>query len=205
MSEQDEKLLPRRDFLKRTFTAGSRSRANAKDEAERNIPGEPNTAKKPRKQYPERDALRQISYGLYVLTTSHKTDLNAITCNWVTQISFKPLLILVAVENDSYSHQLLQESGVFALNLLDKDQSHLARRMAVPHRHNPHKLAAVSYHLGQTGVPLLDDALAWLECMVRQTLKVDGDHTLFVGEVVDGGVIRRAEPLTLLTSGLRYK
>ena len=77
--------------------------------------------------------------------------------------------------------------------------------MAAPHRHNPHKLAGVSCHLGQTGVPLLDDALAWLECEVRQTLEVDGDHTLFIGEVVDGGVIRRAEPLTLLASGLRYK
>lgn len=219
MADQEPKQtvekLPRRDFFKRTFAVGSRSRTAAEEapgsSAKDNIPVEPNTTeeaktvKLPRKQYPERDALRQISYGLYVLTTCHETNLNAISCNWVTQISFSPLLVLVAVEKKSYSHQLLQEGGAFGLNLLDKDQIHLARQMAVPRRHNPHKLAGVPYHLGKTGVPLLDDALAWLECEVRQSLDGGGDHTLFIGEVVDGGVIRRAEPLTLLTSGLRYK
>lgn len=213
--KQNIEKLPRRAFLKGAFAIGSKSQADVQDEtgakAKDDIPVEPqtaekaNTAKTPRKQHPERDALRQISYGLYVLTTRHEATLNAITCNWVTQISFKPSLILVAVEQKSYSHQLLQEGRVFGLNLLDKEQSHLARRMAVPRRINPHKLAGVSYHMGQTGVPLLDDALAWLECEVRQILEVGGDHTLFISEVVAGGVIRQAEPLTLLASGLHYK
>lgn len=156
-------------------------------------------------QKAERDVLRLISYGLYVLTTAHETTVNAITCNWVTQISFKPLLVLVAVEETSFSRQLLQKSGVFALNLLDQDQSHLARRMAVPSRLNPHKLAGVSHQLGVTGVPLLAEALAYLECELRQTLEVDGDHVLFIGEVISGQINRYVEPLTLLTSGLRYK
>ena len=208
-TNQNVEPLPRRDFLKRAFAVRSKPQTEAQDSAEadskKDTPMESNTPKLPKKGYGERDALRQISYGLYILTTSHEQNLNAITCNWVTQISFKPLLLLVAVEKESYSHRLLQESGVFGLSLLASDQGHLARRMAVPRRHNPHKLAGIPYHLGQTGAPLLDGALAWLECEVRQVLEPDGDHTLFIGEVVAGEVGRQAEPLTLLASGLRYK
>ena len=156
-------------------------------------------------QKAQRDALREFTYGLYVLTTAHEAEVNAMTCNWVTQISFKPLLILVAVERESYSHRLLQASRVFALNLLDKDQSPLARRMAVPHRLNPHKLASVRHHPGVTGVPLLDEAYTYLECEVRQILEIDGDHSLFIGKVVAGDINRPAEPLSLLAAGLRYK
>lgn len=206
--DQNVEPLPRRNFLKRVLAIKSKAEDEVKDNAElsaNDTPVESNRARLSRNGYDEREALRQISYGLYILTTSHEDSLNAITCNWVTQISFKPLLLLVAVEKESYSHRLLEESGVFALNLLATDQSHLARRMAIPRRLNPHKLVGVPYHLGATGAPLLDEALAWLECEVKDVLEVDGDHTLFVGEVIAGEVIRQAEPLTLLGSGLRYK
>ncbi|HBY98342.1 MAG: flavin reductase family protein [Ardenticatenaceae bacterium] len=153
----------------------------------------------------ERDALRQISYGLYVLTTVRGPDVNAITCNWLTQISFEPLAVVVAIEKQSRSHQLLKESGVFAINILGKDQTSLARRMAVPHRINPHKLAGVTHHPGVTGAPLLDEAIAFLECEVRQVVEVDGDHTLFVADVVAGAATRAGEPLTLKEARLQYK
>lgn len=153
----------------------------------------------------ERDALRLVPYGLYVVTTVRGPEVNAITCNWLTQVSFEPLLLVVAVEKQSRSHQLLQESGVFAENFLGKDQGHLARRMAVPHRMNLHKLAGLAYHPGATGAPLLDEAIAYAECEVRQALEVGGDHTLFVAEVAAGAVTGLAEPLTLKDSRLQYK
>ena len=157
------------------------------------------------KQKDARDALRLVPYGLYVLTTAHDGRVNAITCNWVTQVSFKPLLIAVAIEKQSQTHQLLRGSGVFAINFLDKEQKHLARQMAIPYRLKPHKLAGIPYHADETGAPLLDEAIGYLECEVSQVLEVVGDHTLFIGQVVAGGAVRHVEPLTLLHSGLRYK
>lgn len=145
-----------------------------------------------------RHVLQMIPYGLYILTTVHEQQLHAMTCNWFTQISFDPLLVMVALQNQSHSNQLLQKSGAFAINVLGEDQSHLAQRMAVPHRINPHKLAAVPYHI-------LDSTIAFLECEVRQSLDVEGDHTLFVGEVIAGAVTQHAEPLTMRDAGLRYK
>lgn len=152
-----------------------------------------------------REALQMISYGLYVLTTGRGREAHASTVNWLTQISFEPLLIMIAVEKTSHSRLLLQGGGVFAINFLSQDQTLLARRLAVPHRLNPHKLAGVACHAGVTGAPLLDEAIAFLEGEVRQALEPGGDHTLFVGEVVGGGVTRYVEPLTLLASRLRYK
>jgi flavin reductase (DIM6/NTAB) family NADH-FMN oxidoreductase RutF len=152
-----------------------------------------------------RDALRLISYGLYVLTTARQAEVHAITFNWLTQVSFEPLRVVAAVEKQSHSHQLLQDSGVFAINFLGREQLRHAQRMAVPHRMNPHKMAGVPYHIGVTGAPLLDEAIGYLECRVVQRLDVNGDHTLFVGEVVAGAVTSQAEPLTLRDSRLRYK
>lgn len=157
------------------------------------------------RQRGERDVLRLIPYGLYLLTTARGSEAHAITFNWMTQISFEPLLLLIAIEKTSHSHQLLHQSGVFAINVLSRDHTHLARRMAVPFRMNPHKLAGVPYHTGATGAPLMDDAIAFLECAIRQALDVGGDHTLFVAEVVAGAVKNNAEPLTLQESRLRYK
>lgn len=152
-----------------------------------------------------RDVLRVVPYGLYVLTAAHDSEVNAITCNWLTQISFDPLLLTVALEKDSQSHLLLVNSGVFVINFLSKDQTDLARRMAAPHRINRHKMVGAAYHTGETGVPILDESIAFLECRVTETLEVGGDHTLFIGEIVSGGVTQKVEPLTLLDSHLRYK
>lgn len=215
--EQQVEKLPRRDFLKEVLMAGSRNRTNDEGDmtgqnaesdalSEESKPAELTMAELKKKQRGQRDAIQLISYGLYLLTTVHEKNVNVITCNWITQISFEPLLILVAIEKQSYSHQLLQESSVFAVNFLSKDQTRLARNLAAPHKIKPFKLAGVAHHPGVTGVPLVDEAIAFLECEVRHSLEVDGDHTLFVGEVVAGDVVTRyVEPLTLLASGLRYK
>ncbi len=150
------------------------------------------------------DALQAVGYGLYVLTVQDAADVHAMTCNWLTQISFVPVLLLVAIEKKSHAHQLLPAGGVFAINLLRKDQLALARRTATPHAINPHKLAGVAYHAGAAGAPILDESLGYLECRVRQVLEAEGDHTLFVAEVLNG--LRRAgEPLSLAESRLHYR
>ena len=213
--EQGIQKLPRREFLKGALMGSSRSANSEGDNGKNGESGalleevkttEVKMAELRKKQRGQRDVMQLVPYGLYLLTTVHEEKANVITCNWLTQISFDPLLVLVAIEKESYSHQLLQENGVFAVNFLSKEQTRLARNMAAPHKIKPFKLAGVAHHPGVTGAPLIDTAIAFLECEVRHTLEVDGDHTLFVGEVVAGDVVTRyVEPLTLLASGLRYK
>jgi flavin reductase (DIM6/NTAB) family NADH-FMN oxidoreductase RutF len=126
-------------------------------------------------------ALRMIPYGLYVLTAQDVGgSMAAATVNWVTQASFEPPLLVLAVKAGSNIHRLILESGTFTLNILGKGQGSLAFTFFKPVQPEPGKLSGEPYHTGKTGAPILDNAPAFLECRLVETLS-KGDHSLFVG------------------------
>ena len=67
-------------------------------------------------------ALRAINYGLYVVTAKSGDELAAAGVNWLTQVSFDPPLIAAGIKTDNDSHRLIEATGVFAVNVLGKDQ-----------------------------------------------------------------------------------
>jgi flavin reductase (DIM6/NTAB) family NADH-FMN oxidoreductase RutF len=132
--------------------------------------------------------LRMIPYGLFILTSQDKGgQIAAAAVNWVTQTSFKPPLVAVAVRQDSFAHQLIQESGVFALNALGKNQPATAFAFFKPTIREGMTLSGETFHFGETGSPILESALGYVECRVAGSLAV-GDHTIFAGEVVAAGL-----------------
>jgi len=136
----------------------------------------------------KKTVLRMIPYGLYVLTTHGANDqLAAAAVNWVTQASFKPPLLAVAVRGDSFAHALIQESGVFALNVLGKEHAATAFAFFKPTIRDAMTLSGEPFHYGETGSPILDRAPAFIECRVSGLLSL-GDHTLFLGEVAAVGL-----------------
>ncbi len=75
----------------------------------------------------KKTALRMIPYGLFVLTGQAKDGrVAAATVNWVTQASFEPPLVVVAVKADSHAHGIIKESKAFALNILGKNHKDVA-------------------------------------------------------------------------------
>ena len=131
--------------------------------------------------------LRMIPYGLYVLTAQGKTgQVAAAAVNWVTQTSFKPPLVAVAVRQDSLTCALIQESGAFALNILGKGQATTAFAFFKPTVRDGMTLSGEPFHFGETGSPLLESVPGWVECRLAGSLAV-GDHTIFAGEVVTSG------------------
>src|SRR6266850_1203914 len=62
--------------------------------------------------------LRHFPYGLYVVTVAHDSDEHGMTANWLTQASFEPPMIVVAIENTSKTIGLIRDSHHFAINLL---------------------------------------------------------------------------------------
>jgi len=125
--------------------------------------------------------LASMTYGIYVLTTRHGDTINGMIASWVSQVSYDPPLIMVAVHPNRYSHDLLQKSGHFALHILAREQKDLLARFKGP---NPgSKFDALAWRDGVTGCPVLADCIGSVECRIRQTLK-PGNHTLFVGQVV---------------------
>ncbi len=140
-------------------------------------------------------ALGTMTYGIYVLTSFHKEKINGMIASWVSQVSYDPLLIMVAVHPDRYSHKLITNSGYFALHVLAADQSELMGRFKGP---DPEaKFLGIQWRPGQTGCPLLADCVAYFECRVTAQY-TPGNHSLFLGEVLTARKIARGDALTTL-------
>ncbi|MBI2941574.1 MAG: flavin reductase [Chloroflexi bacterium] len=150
-----------------------------------------------------RKVLRLFPYGLYVVTVRYESQINGFTANWVTQCSFEPPMVAIAVEDQSRSLVMLHQSGVFAVNVLASGQRELAGLFSRSSRKAPDKMAGIAHRVGVTGVPILEEALGYVECRVVTNCPA-GDHTLFVGEVVEAGVLREGTALTLQEAGFRY-
>lgn len=106
-----------------------------------------------------------------------------LTANAITSLSLQPLLVLVCVEKDADTHDCIRSRAAFAINILKSDQETLARRFAA--WEVDRKFDGLAHHNEKTDSPILDDALAWLDCRVHSEFE-GGDHTIFVGEVVAG-------------------
>ncbi len=131
-----------------------------------------------------RDAVGRFATGVCVVTTRGVAGPAGLTTNAVTSLSLDPLLLLVCFDNASRTLPLVRESGRFAVNVLRAEQEDLAGVFAS-------KLVAAEKfeqvtHRERGGVPVLDDALAWMACEVR-ALHPGGDHTIGIGEVTEMG------------------
>jgi flavin reductase (DIM6/NTAB) family NADH-FMN oxidoreductase RutF len=127
-------------------------------------------------------AFGQMTYGIYVLTARLDDTINGMIASWVTQVSYSPPLIMVAIHPNRYSHALIDKSKVFALHIIDRSQKDLLARFKGP---DPlKKFAGIPWQTGKTGVPILKDCSAWFELEVKER-HCPGNHTLFVGEVVN--------------------
>lgn len=154
-------------------------------------------------------ALRMIPYGLYVLTAEDKDGrVAASTVTWVTQTSFEPPLVVVGVKADSGAHSVIKSSGSFCLNVLGKDQGETAFTFFKSAEREGNTISGEPCHAGSTGSPILERCPAYFECRLVETVE-RGDHSIFVGEVVDAGVVTPAEgrpdEVTLTLSDLGEK
>jgi flavin reductase (DIM6/NTAB) family NADH-FMN oxidoreductase RutF len=148
--------------------------------------------------------LRLFSYGLYVATTADREgNTGAMLVNWVGQVSFEPRMLSLAVENTAHFLDVIRESGVFAVNVLESGQRELAGHFGKNTSKIGDKLIGYEWTPGSTGSPLLTEALGAVECRVVSEQPA-GDHVLFTGEVVDAHYNRDGDALTMKEAGFRY-
>ena len=127
--------------------------------------------------------------GLYLLGSAAGGRRNLMTLNWATQLSFEPKLVGIGVEQTAVTHALIREGGAFSLCLLSRDDQPIVRKFVKPVEVDEaaSTLNGFAFHDGAvTGMPVLDQAVAFLECRLRQEIAC-GNHTLFIGEVVNSG------------------
>jgi len=136
-----------------------------------------------------RRVLWSMPYGLYVIGScipGEPLKRNFMTANWVTQVAFEPKLVGVGIEHGALTHELISAGGVFSLLTVARDDRAIVRKFTKPVEVDvaAMTLNGFPFHDGVTGAPILDQAPAYLDCVVRQSVELGG-HTLFIGEVVD--------------------
>jgi flavin reductase (DIM6/NTAB) family NADH-FMN oxidoreductase RutF len=145
-----------------------------------------------------RRVLWSLPYGLYVVGSRAGDQLNLMTLNWATQVSFEPKLIGVGVERQALTHELIQQGRIFTLNTIDREDRAIVRKFTKPVEVDTDErtLNGFTYREGVTGAPILTQAVAWVDCEVRQQLDT-GSHTFFIGEVVDTGFQKEEDTAVL--------
>jgi flavin reductase (DIM6/NTAB) family NADH-FMN oxidoreductase RutF len=127
--------------------------------------------------------LKSLVNGVYVVTVNDNGQVNGMTTPWVTQLSYEPPLVMVAISPLRKCHEMITNSGQFAVNVLGTDQAELAARFGFTTGREVDKFEGISTQQTSAANPLLPDAFAYIDCELVETLAV-GDHSLFIGQVV---------------------
>ena len=147
-----------------------------------------------------RDTIGSFATGVTVVTASGPSGHAGLTTNAVSSLSLDPILLLVCFDNGSRTLPVVRESGRFAVNVLRAGQQDVAKVFASK-RVAKEKFAAATHTVAH-GVPVLDGALAWLVCELRELIP-GGDHTIGIGAVTELDYDRDGDPLVFFRGEYR--
>jgi flavin reductase (DIM6/NTAB) family NADH-FMN oxidoreductase RutF len=129
----------------------------------------------------------RIPNALALIGSAADGTRNAMTASWIVQLSMEPVLIGVGIDNSAVTHQLITAGRSFSVNLWRSDDTKVFIKFSKPATDDGATLNGWAVHGETTGAPVFDDALAWMDCAVRDSIDF-GTHTLFVGEIVAAGL-----------------
>ena len=110
--------------------------------------------------------LRKIPHGLFICGVREDEEVNGFTASWVTQGSFDPPLVVMAVKADGSSHGMIQRTKKFSLNVLRSDQKELAAVFFKPQKALGGRFESAPFNYGEMGLPILEDAIGGIECEI---------------------------------------
>ena len=148
-----------------------------------------------------RAVMRRFPAGVAVVTVDVDGELLGLTVGSLVSLSVDPPLVGIGINRNAALHELLRSAGSFGVSLLAAGQAALAQHFArgVP----PLALwRGISFRPGLAGAPLLEGAVGWLECRTWRTYEA-GDHTLFVGEVMQASPGVPGPPLVYVDRSYR--
>ncbi len=148
--------------------------------------------------------LRLLSNGVYILTSRNDNRYGAATVTWLSQISFKPPLIMAAVRTGSNVFQCMQESCVATIHILGSDQEEIAQKFFSPTKSEGSLINGEPFVAGKTSSPILQNVPVYAECRVKQIVDSGGDHAIVIMEVVEAQCREQIRPLTIAESPWDY-
>jgi flavin reductase (DIM6/NTAB) family NADH-FMN oxidoreductase RutF len=145
-----------------------------------------------------KQAMSFFASGVTIVTTEHEGKPYGMTVASFASLSLHPPLVVVCIEKNVKSHDAIAASGRFGVSILDQAQAEVSGRFASK---VDNKFEGIDVRRGELDVPLIEGALCAIECRVQEQFP-GGDHTIFVGEVVDAQTTD-GTPLVYYRSGYR--
>lgn len=145
-----------------------------------------------------KNLMRGVASTVSVVTTLHEGQAHGMTATAFASVSADPPMVLIVLNKGTRSHPLVSASGVFVVNMLEREQVALGARFSGK---LDDQFAGISCRTGVTGAPILNDVVSYFECETASEIDV-GTHTIFVGRVIGG---EANEKLPLLYHCGEYK
>jgi flavin reductase (DIM6/NTAB) family NADH-FMN oxidoreductase RutF len=144
------------------------------------------------------EVLNKIDRELWLITAGDGDRRSGLIATFVSTASLVPTQprMMIGLAKHHYTHDLVQASNALCMHLIDERQIDWVWRFGIPTGRDVDKFYGLQTSFGVSGVPVLDDALAWLDCRVEAQLDT-GDRTVFLAEVLEVRVLRSATPLTM--------
>jgi flavin reductase (DIM6/NTAB) family NADH-FMN oxidoreductase RutF/rubredoxin len=142
-------------------------------------------------------ALQKLGYGLYVVCSKKEDRFNGQIANTLFQVCSEPPVIAVAINRQNLTHEFIAQGRVFTGSILSQETPlPFIGNFGFKSGRQVDKFKGIQYKLGETSVPIvLDHTLAYLEAKVLNQIEI-GTHTVFLGEIVGGDVVREGDPMT---------
>ena len=146
----------------------------------------------------------KIPNALALVGSRSGDDWNAMTTSWITQVAQEPVLIGVGVDKEAVTHGLIADGGAFSVNLWDATNTRPFVKFSKPAVKDAMTLNGWPIEEAATGVPIFTDAIAWMDCELRQSIDC-GSHTFFIGELVGAGINDdEARPASMSDTRMKY-
>lgn len=142
-----------------------------------------------------KNAFRQLSYGVYVVSTWDKGRATGCTANSAMQITSEPATIAVSINHDNYTNRCIQDTGKFAISILGENSNPgIIGTFGFKSGRDNNKFDEVKQELREC-MPVVADACAYIVCEVVDKMETS-THTVFLGKVLDADMLKADEPMT---------
>jgi len=139
-------------------------------------------------------AIDKLYTSTVVVTTKVGDKLNGISVAWVTRVSWHPVMLAISIGKARYSHELLLNADGFCVCVLGKSAEKVAEHFGTLSGRDVNKFATVPHSFSKRGYPVPEGTIAYMECEKTSSFEA-GDHTIFVGKVIDGKILKDEEPM----------
>lgn len=142
-----------------------------------------------------KNVFRNLSYGVYVVSTLDNSRNTGCIANSIMQITSSPATIAVSMNHDNFTNSCIEKSGLFAVSILSEtSDASLIGRFGFQSGKDVNKFDGIDFDV-KSGLPIITDSCGYIVCKVIDKMETS-THTVFLGEVIDGDVIGNSPAMT---------